>query len=77
MIAKIFVVAKTARQFEQWCKENRIHKSSDLVCYIPENDGPRILSGIINPQIIYYGNYYDRNDIDKIKELVKLNTFKS
>lgn len=73
---KIFVVAGNYRQFCFWCDENKISKNSPLVSYIDESYGIYKMQGISNPNVVYYGTYYKRNDIEEIELFIKSRTFK-
>jgi hypothetical protein len=68
---KTYVIAGNNHEFEAWCIEKRVAPSSPLVQYIPEFDGPKILSGIKNPEIICFGAYNRRRDFRELERLVR------
>lgn len=71
---RTFVVANGHSQFRNWCKENKVSEYSPLVCYVEKNLGIEKMREIINPSVVYYGTYYERNDIYEIEEFVKSRT---
>jgi hypothetical protein len=70
----VYVIAGNNREFEQWCRENRVFSSSPLVRYISEFEGPRLLRGVKSPQIISYGTYYMRKDFRELNDLIRERT---
>lgn len=69
-----YIIAGNNREYEQWCRENRVDPSSPLVKYVPEFDGPRILNGGPMLEIICCGTYFRRKDIKEIRDIVREKT---
>lgn len=69
-MVRTFVVANGFHQFRSWCDENKVSPNSPLVSYIAEGEWYK-MQGIINPTVVYYGTYYQRNDIYDIEQFVK------
>ncbi|MGW8324058.1 MAG: hypothetical protein ACWGNI_00050 [Desulfobacterales bacterium] len=74
-MSAIFVVAGNEKEYRSWCRENQVSPLSPLVCSIPENCS-YWLEDTINPQVEFYGTYYDRRDISEIKDLVAARSFR-
>ena len=70
----IFVIAGNSREFSNWCLENRVSASSPLVRFIGDGEGPKILSGIKNPEIVCFGTYNRRRDFRELENLVREKT---
>ena len=66
-----YIIAGNFNEFAQWCREKMVSSSSPLVKYISENEGPQVLAGIKNPEIICFGTYNKRRDVRELENIVR------
>lgn len=59
------VVAGNYHQYVNWCEENKVKPIGIEARYISSWEDMR---GFRDAEIIYYGTYYERKDIHRIKE---------
>lgn len=67
----IYVIAYDYVQFLEYCRLNKINPYSHLIVYV--RDVKQIV-GVVNPEVVYYGTWYDRKDIYDLKEMIRLMT---
>ena len=67
----IFVCCYSYREFGFWCDENGWNRHDQRIRYLSDEHS---LRGILNPIVLFWGQWYKRNDIDLIKEIIAVMT---
>lgn len=68
----IFIVAGNYQQFRAWCLDNHRSPQDPKITFISEGAAPRYLYGTRDPQVLWYGTWQQRKDINEIIECVRL-----
>ena len=61
-----FVIAGSHHQFEHWLRENNLNRQDAIEC--SSVDRFRGITILPTDEIIRYGTWYDRSDLDEIEE---------
>lgn len=68
---KIFVVAGTYEQYRHFCRyvATGIRMRNNAI-YV---SGPEVFRGVLNPDVVFYGTWHSRDDIDDIETMIRVN----
>lgn len=64
----LYVIANGYVQFLEYCRFNKVNPHSHMVVYV---DDAKKICGVINPNVVFYGTYHDRKDINELKDIIK------
>jgi len=68
-----YIVAGNYKEFCDWCIKNKVSTDSPLVRYLGEY-GSYLIQDIENPNVLYYGTFYNRPDIKEVYQNVDART---
>lgn len=69
MISRLVVLARNARDFEAWCRENGLSSRNRNVIYASRADK---LRGLIDAKVIYCPRWSEHPDADRISECARI-----